>query len=73
MYDCSQPKEKQTKPKKEKDPAKKDGAVEKKKLPAVPESVLKSRKRRDAVKAARLKSAYKVNNFNYPSIMLILT
>ena len=60
VYDCSQPKEKQTKPKTEKTPTKKEGAVEKKKLPAVPESVLKSRKRRDVVKAARLKLALKV-------------
>lgn len=46
-------------------PAAKDGAAKKtgkttsKKLPAVPESVLKSRRRRDASKAAKLKSLLK--------------
>jgi hypothetical protein len=35
------------------------------KLPAVPESVLKSRKRRDVAKAARLKTALKVISEKY--------
>ncbi|KAJ9594133.1 hypothetical protein L9F63_014449 [Diploptera punctata] len=56
----TQPKEKQAKPKKETTPVKKEGGLEKKgKLPAVPESVLKSRRRRDIAKALRLKSALK--------------
>ena len=42
-----------------------------KKLPAVPESVLKRRKRRDAKKAAKLKVSLKVMYY-YNSISLIL-
>lgn len=39
-----------------------------KKLPAVPESVLKRRKRRDAKKAAKLKVSLKVNLLHLPYI-----
>ncbi|XP_069699873.1 large ribosomal subunit protein uL30 [Periplaneta americana] len=53
----TQPKEKQAK--KEKAPAKEKSAKGGKKLPAVPESVLKSRRRRDLTKAARLNAAIK--------------
>jgi large subunit ribosomal protein L7e len=50
------------KEKKEDEKKEKKRAFEKggKKLPAVPESVLKSRKRRDLAKAARLNAAVKV-------------
>jgi hypothetical protein len=54
-------KEGEEKVEKKEKPGKK-GALEKgaNKLPAVPESVLKSRKRRDVAKATRLKAALKV-------------
>jgi hypothetical protein len=41
------------------------------KLPAVPESVLKSRKRRDLAKAARLKAALKVITVTHFTLLLI--
>ena len=46
--------------KKEKPVKKRALGKEGNKLPAVPESVLKSRKRRDLAKAARLKASFKV-------------